>query len=249
MKKIFAILFSVIILISSAVAQTEKKQAGVTDNDYKDLLTLFVSDKLEKCLYKAEGYTLNDKTKKDALPHLFVSRCYFEMSKRDEFKAKYPNAFKDAMKSITKFAKLDKEGDGGTEYEDYISELRSAAIAEAENFYETEKYTKSKAFYDQLTKLDPNDAGAWIMLSRNQTALKAKKDASIALEKAKEILDAKTASKAKEQLTFLKAALIDLATEMNDAGNKADAKTWIEYGKEFFASDKEFALAYDTIVG
>ncbi|MEY3835453.1 MAG: hypothetical protein RI989_881 [Bacteroidota bacterium] len=50
--------------------------------DYPDLLAMFVDEKYEKCLYKAEKYTLNEKTKKDPLPYLFMSRCYFEMSKR-----------------------------------------------------------------------------------------------------------------------------------------------------------------------
>lgn len=247
MRKIFALLFIAASFISTANAQKEKDQES--GNDYKDLLTLFVADKFERCLYKAEGYTLDDKTKKDALPYLYVSRCYYEMSKRDEFKAKYPNAFKDSMKFIAKYASKDKDKVYYAEYEDFISSLRTDAIAEANNFFESEKYTKSKALYDQLTKLDGNDAGAFIMLGLNNSVLKAKKEAEAALIKAAEILESKSASKGKEQLAMLKDALIGLATILNDSGNKAEAKTWIEYGQEYFKDDKEFALAYDTIVG
>lgn len=247
MKKIFALLFIAATFISTANAQKEKDQES--GNDYKDLLTLFVADKFERCLYKAEDYTLDDKTKKDALPYLYVSRCYFEMSKREEFKAKYPNAFKESMKYIAKYAAKDKEKVYYGEYEEFISTLRSAAISEAEGFFETEKYTKSKAIYDQLTKLDANDAGAQIMLGLNQAALKAKKESETAFVAAMAILEGKTASKGKEQLALLKNALIGLAVGLNDAGRKEDAKTWIEYGQEYFKDDKEFALAYDTIVG
>jgi len=81
MKKLFPFLILAFIAMSSAQAQTE--------NDYKDLLTLFVTEKYEKCLYKAEGYTLDEKTKKDPLPYMFMSRCFYEMSRRDEFKEKY----------------------------------------------------------------------------------------------------------------------------------------------------------------
>lgn len=247
MKKILAILFIAAAFITNATAQKEKEEQSV--NDYKDLLTLFVADKFERCLYKAEGYTLDDKTKKDAVPYLFVSRCYYEMSKRDEFKAKYPNAFKDAMKYIAKYAAKDKEKVYYSEYEDFISDLRSSAISEAENLFESEKYTKSKAIYDQLTKLDPNDAGAYIMLGLNQTALKAKKEAEIAMNTAMTILENKTASTGKEQLALLKNSLIGLATGLNEVGRKDEAKTWIEFGQEYFKEDKEFNLAYETIVG
>ncbi len=247
MRKIFALLFIATSFISTANAQKEKDQES--GNDYKDLLTLFVADKFERCLYKAEGYTLDDKTKKDALPYLFVSRCYYEMSKRDEFKAKYPNAFKDSMKFITKYAVKDKDKVYYSEYGDFISELRASAIGEAENLFETEKYTKSKAIYDQLTKLDPNDAGAMIMLSLNQTALKAKKEAETAMSSAKTTLENKSASRGKEQLLLLKSSLINLATSLNNSGKKEDAKTWIEFGQEYFKDDKEFNLAYETIAG
>ncbi len=241
MKKIITALFLAVTMITTANAQTE--------NDYKDLLTLFVGDKFEKCLYKAEGYTLDDKTKKDPVPYLFVSRCYYEMSKRDEFKEKYPNAFKDAMKFLSKYATKDKERKYFGEYEDFISDLRSDAIAEAAGFFETQKYTKSKSIYDQLTKVDPNDAGAMLMLAINHEALKAKKEATLCYQQAKSILEAKTASTGKEQLALMKNALIDYATKLSDAGSKEEAKSWIELGQEYFKDDKEYALAYDTIVG
>ncbi len=247
MKKILAILFVAAAFITNATAQKEKEEQPV--NDYKDLLTLFVADKFERCLYKAEGYTLDDKTKKDAVPYLFVSRCYYEMSKRDEFREKYPNAFKDSMKYIAKYAAKDKEKVYYSEYEDFISDLRSSAISEAENLFESEKYTKSKAIYDQLTKLDANDAGAFIMLGLNQTALKAKKEAEIAMSTAMTILENKTASSGKEQLVLLKSSLIGLATGLHEAGRKDEAKTWIEFGQEYFKEDKEFNLAYETIAG
>lgn len=244
MKKILLPLFTAVTFFSAV-----SKVSAQSEKDYKDLLTLFVADKFEKCLYKAEGYTLNDKTKKDALPYLFVSRCYYEMSKRDEFKQKYPNAFKDAMKFIAKYAVKDKEKIYYAEYDDFISDLRRDAIAEAANLFEMGKFTKSKAFYDQMTKLDGNDAGAWIMLGINHVALKAKKDAENSFKTAKAALENKTASSGKEQLVLLKEALISHATTLYDSGSKQDAKTWIEFGKEFFKDDKEFGLAYDTIVG
>jgi tetratricopeptide (TPR) repeat protein len=239
MKKLFAILFFAFNLASS-YAQTEK--------DYKDLLTLFVDSKYEKCLFKAEGYTLDEKYKKDPLPYLYMSRCYFEMSKLDEFREKYPTAFKDAMKYIAKYGSKDKEHKYAAEYEDFFTALRTAAIGEAETMMDTEKFSKAKQLYDQLLDMDPNDGGAQLMLGVAFARMKTKKESEEAFKKAKAILTEKKTSQGKEQLSLLKQAIMLHATDLS-ATNKQAAMEWLDLGMEYFAEDKEYKVTYDTIGG
>lgn len=220
-----------------------------TDNDYEDLLTLFVDEKYEKCLYKAEGYTLNEKTKKDPLPYLFVSRCYFQISKMDEFKAKYPDPFKDAMKYISKYAAKDKERKYAEDYEEFLSELRKEAIAQAETQLDAAKYTKAKTLYDQIADMDPNDAGAQIMLNITFSFMKAKKDAELALGKAETILTEKKASMLPEQKDLLKNSLMKFAVLLSDQGDRTEAIQWLELGMEYFKEDPEYKVTYETIKG
>ncbi|MCB0198137.1 MAG: hypothetical protein KDJ65_39710, partial [Anaerolineae bacterium] len=59
---------------------------------YEDLLVLFVDENYEKCLAKAENYTVNDDTRKDPLPYLYMSMSLYEMSKLEEFNEDYPKA-------------------------------------------------------------------------------------------------------------------------------------------------------------
>jgi hypothetical protein len=240
MKKLSALLIFAFAAALGSYAQSDK--------DYKDLLTMFVSEKYEKCLYKAEGYTLGDDTKKDPLPYLFMSRCYFEMSKKEEFKEKYPNAFKDAMKYASKYGSKDKEKVYLAEYEDFFAELRKAAIAEAESMMDTEKYSKAKQIYDQLLDIDANDAGAQLMLGIAFTGLKSKKEADTAIAKAKQILTDKKASQSKEQLQLLRDAITRHATALSGT-NKTLAKEWLDLGLEYFPDDKEYKVTYDSIAG
>lgn len=220
-----------------------------TDNDYEDLLTLFVDEKYEKCLYKAEGYTLNEKTKKDPLPYLFVSRCYFQISKMDEFKEKYPDPFKDAMKYISKYAAKDKERAYAADYEEFLSELRKEAIAQAESQFDAEKYTKAKTLYDQIADMDPNDAGAQVMLAITFSKMKAKKDAELALGKAEAILKENKASMLTEQKDLLKNSLMKYAILLSDQGDRSNAVKWLEYGMEYFKEDPEYKVTFETIKG
>jgi len=240
MKKLSAVLFFAFLSVISSFAQS--------DRDYKDLLTLFVGEKYEKCLDKAEGYTMGDDTKKDPLPYLFMSRCFYEMSKKDEFKEAYPNAFKDAMKYASKYGSKDKEKVFMAEYEDYFAELRKAAMAEAETMMDTEKYSKAKQIYDQLLDLDPNDAGAQLMMGLAFTGLKSKKEAEVAIAKAKQILVDKKAGQSKEQLVLLRDALTRHATALSSTSKDA-AKEWLDLGLEYFPDDKEYKVTYDSIAG
>lgn len=178
MKKFIAFLFFAAALAFQSFAQPGK--------NYEDLLKMFVDDKFEKCLYKAEGYTLDEKTKKDPLPYLYMSRCHFEMSKRDEFKEKYPNAFKDAMKYLSKYGSKDKDKQYAAEFEDFFGAIRMAAIAEAETMMETNKATKAKQIYDNLLDLDPNDAGAQLSLGLAFQAAKAKRKVKTLSKKPKQ---------------------------------------------------------------
>jgi tetratricopeptide (TPR) repeat protein len=232
--------FKKLLIVSSLLLSTE---AIAQSPDYKDLLTLFVSEKYEKCLDKAEGYTMGDDTKKDPIPFMYLSRCFFEMSKKDEFKEKYPTAFKDAMKYLSKYASKDKEKKYVSEYEDFFTAIRVAAISEAETMMDTQKYSKAKQLYDQLLDLDPNDVGAKIMMALVFTYNKSKKESEMAVAESKKMLTDKVGPLSKEQLYLLKDALSRYCSD-----NKAQAKEWLTLGDHYFSDDKEYNAMKDSIL-
>jgi len=217
--------------------------ASAQSPDYKDLLTLFVSEKYEKCLDKAKGYTMGDATKKDPLPYMYMSRCFFEMSKKDEFKEKYPASFKDAMKYLSKYASKDKEKKYIAEYEDFFTAIRLAAISEAETMMDTQKFSKAKQLYDQLLDLDPNDVGAKIMMALVFTYNKAKKESEQATAESKKMLTDKVGPLTKEQLYLLKDALSRYCSD-----NKSQAKEWLNLGDHYFPDDKEYSAMKESIL-
>jgi tetratricopeptide (TPR) repeat protein len=119
---------------------------------------------------------------------------------------------------------------------------------QAETMMDTQKYSKAKQLYDQLLDIDPNDAGAQLMMGVVQGLMKAKKESETALAKAKSILSEKKAGRAAEELTLLKYALTMHATNLAGS-SKTAAKEWLDLGLEYFPDDKEYKVTYDTIVG
>ncbi|MFM7682425.1 MAG: hypothetical protein ACKO7P_06735 [Bacteroidota bacterium] len=148
-------IFTLLLLSLATFANAQKTQ-------YDDLLSLFVDEKYVKCLQKAESYTLSDKTKGHPLPFLFVSRCYYEISKIDDAKMKedYANAGKDCFTYISKYfqaatvktkdknckecepALSYKDEARVDEFKDYFLELRKLAYSQFD--LDADVYEKSK---------------------------------------------------------------------------------------------------------
>lgn len=220
--------------------------------NYDELLELIVDEQYEKCLYKAVKYTENDKTKKDALPYAYMSMAFFRIAQSDDpdLQDKFPKAAKDAVKYLVKFRKKDKEDAHLAEFTDFISEVRVATIAEAEQNSDQEKFTKSKGLYKYLTDIDAKDPGAWLMRGYSEWMMKSKKDAQNSWEMAKQTLNENgVAGLRDEQLKLLRMAVITNSEMLYEIGERENARFWLETTKEFFQDDREFNVTYSSIVG
>lgn len=245
MKKFILSTVIMISFLSSLIAQ---KDEPVEERDYKDLLTLFVTEKYDKVVMRATKYTEDEKTKKDPLPYLFLSMSYFEISKKDEYKTRFPDAFKLCLKNIKSYASKDKERRYAAEYEDFFSKLRNSIVSEGELMLDQQKYTKAKTMFQALLNIDENDAGAKIYLGITMLAMKSKKEAETEFGEAKKLLqDKKAAHGTKELDDLLKNGLMTYATQLSSDGNKSVAKEWMDLGMEYFKDDKEYKVTYETI--
>ena len=221
-------------------------------NNYDDLLELVVDEKYERCLYKAVRYTEDDRTKKDPLPYLYMSMSYFRIHQGDDekVKEKFPKAFKESLKYVVKHRKKDKENEYFAEFQDYFSELRLETMSEAEREVDNEKFTRSKGLYKYLVSLDESDPGAYLAYAHSLWMMKSRKDATLAWEEAKKILNEQGVDHLSEdQLQLLKQSVIQTSEMLDEQGDRSAAKEWLEMTKTYFEEDPEFGVTYSTIVG
>ena len=114
--------------------------------------------------------------------------------------------------------------------------------------YEQAKYTKAKIYYDCLIDVEPNDAGAHIMLGLCFAHAKAVKDSDMELAKAKELLVSQSYSTRNEEVKkLLKNALIVYANELGNASDKKKAAEWMGYANELFMDDPEWQIQYNSV--
>jgi hypothetical protein len=218
---------------------------------YEDLLVKYVDEKYEDCLAKALNYTEKDDTKKDPLPFLYVSMCYYEMSKIEKYRSmeEYKKCDKDAVKYAEKYRKKDKNKEFFDNYADFWSDLNTMAGEAGVNAYEDPKgLTKAKQWFDGMTGYYPENPGPWLMLGLVLYKSNLTKEADAAIAKFQPALEAAggIGMLPDDQKKLVKTALIQYATYLDSKGNRSKAKEMLEIGKEFFKDDAEFKGAYES---
>lgn len=221
--------------------------------DYPQLLELLVDEKYEKLLLKAERATLDDETRSDPMPYLYMSMAYRAIDLADddpELQEKYPKAFKEAVKFAVKHRKKDKQDLYYEEYIDFFDELRLESSSEAFGHIGSEKYTKAKGVFKNLTKMDEGDAGAWIMKGCMEYLSKSTREAQLSFETATDLLQNGGCDRlTSTQMNLLRDGLIYCAEMLDGEGNNSEARKWLNMGKTYFENNEEFMVTYEMIVG
>lgn len=217
---------------------------------YEDLLVLYVDEKYEKCIAKAEAYTEAEATKRDALPFLYVSMCYHEMAKQEKYKDDYPKASRDALKWAEKYRRKDKDLEFFHNYEDYWMSLNTQAMEEGENLMDDPKgLSRARQVWTSMIKYYPENPGPWLMLAITQYNSNLAKDGDLSVKEFDKAFAAAgdIARLPADQRKLLKNALIRYADFLAAKGMKDQARKYIALGKNHFMGEPDFKGAYNSL--
>jgi|AntAceMinimDraft_17_1070374.scaffolds.fasta_scaffold00250_14 hypothetical protein len=250
MKKIVIIAVFILLTINKfSVAQEEEK----LEKKFEKLENLYMDEKYEDCIYKAEKYTYNDKTKRYPEPYLYLSMSYYEISLMDEpsIKEDYPKAFKNALKYAAKFRKKDKKNESYNQEQSYFNKLKKAAVEQAQNYYKDKNYRKASYTFKQIMKFDFDDynvmfaKGVCDALSNNESQAEMSIDTSMThLYKNYENPNYKS-NKITEPVII--DAFILYSDYLNKKNKSDSAKATISIAKKFLASDSKIKKQYDKL--
>lgn len=229
---------------------------------YDDLIILFADGQYEKLLKKAEKYTLSDKTRKDAIPYLYLSKANFEISKGGELLEKYPRAFKDAVKYAGKCMQKDKEKVVVPEHMAHYTALKVVLTENMRNLAESNDYGRLMGVIPLMMKVDPSDVGTMYLKA---AAYFHKKDITTMRKTAKiadELLAAAdpnaytisdddshdVTNRKKIDLEMLKIGVIHYSRALILGRQKPAAIDLMGKVAQWFEEDAEFKSAYDEMV-
>lgn len=161
--KTFKVLFLLLILASSSLyAQKEGKKID-------DLTFLFVDEKYDDVVNKAEALMQSDSYKKHPLIYVYASMAYYEMSRRPgkfdvgEKDSKFPKPLKMAQKHLYKFTKTDAkakkyyDNQWSDDFKDYYVQLSDTSNKLAQMLYLNDKYRKAASLYKAAYRGIPSD--------------------------------------------------------------------------------------------
>ncbi len=220
------------------------------DDEYNDLLFYLVDGKYDKLLYKSMDYIDDEDTRRDALPYLYTSMCYFQMSQLEEYDEEFPRAFKDAVKYCVKYRKKDASGFYVADNAEYIDDLKRQTYEVADGYYQTDKIAKAKSFYKDLVGIDPIDWGAWLLKGVSEAKLNMVADSKISFETGIKGLESTESVEdyLPGQALILKMGIINYGEYLKSKGKLTDAKEVMTLGYKFLKDDNEYKMAYDSIM-
>ena len=224
--------------------------AQAQDDEFEDLRVLYMDQKYEKLISKAEGYVNKDNFRKSPEPYLYLSKDYFEMSQLEEFAEKYPpdKAFRDALKWASKYRRKDKEGAIYQDHDFYFNELKKSAIEEAGGLMSDQKYSRAKRYYDGITDFDPTDPGAWLMLGHCQVQMRSMQEAKLTYQQAGKAMHAANMEKLNStERKLLLNGVINYSDYLIEQGMKDSARTTLDLARPALDGDSEFEMYLNKV--
>lgn len=234
-----------------ALAMATPNLVAQEEIEYDELLILYVDGDYEKLIKKGEKYTDDSDTRRDPRPYLYISMAYFEMSQLEEYAEEYPKAFRDALKYASKFSRKDKEREYFSEHRDYIDELRSEAMREADLYMSDDDrrgMSKASRIYKYLVDIDPDDAGSVMMYSSMLYEINRRGEADLLMrELGPKLTDIDFDDMTADQQEMLKFGMMHYATYLKQEGMLDSARVTMNLGHPYFKDDNEFRLRYEEI--
>lgn len=243
-KSMLAIAAICLAALASNTVQAQK------DSDYEDLRKLYIDEKYEKLISKGEKYLGNSDTRKEPEPYMYLAKAYYEISRMEDMNEDYPpdKAFANALKWATKYRKKDPEGRLYRENDLFFEELKKAALEEAAGYTADQKHSRAKRFYDSVTKMDPEDAGAFLLLGLTQVEMRSMQEASMTFKKAGEVLHTIDVGSVNAQdKKTLRLGGIDYAQYLINEGQRDSARTTMDLLAPALAGDAQFDMLYRKV--
>ncbi|HNR86493.1 MAG TPA: hypothetical protein PKN22_09100 [Taishania sp.] len=220
--------------------------------EYDYLRILYADGSYEKLAKQAEKITLDDKTKKDPLPYLWLSKALYKIHMSGTADEVFKNAYKESINALGKCIKYDKSGSvfGDEDNKEYLEMIQSTLIEQINNEMLTQNFRKASSWSNTFKKIAQSPIGSMYF----EGAAKFRTDdrsSGMALWKTadgllKDVTSIDTWTKGDKDM--LRIGVIQTA-ECYVSIKKVDlAKNLLNKVAQWFENDTAFKEAYDAIV-
>lgn len=218
--------------------------------EYDDLRILYADGDYEKLVRASEKYVMNDKTKSDALPHMWMGRGLYKVSLSGSDDEKYKNAYKEAIGEVGKSIKYDKAGDVQSEYAEFYDEFRNSLVEMIKNEVDAGDFKKASTWIIKYYKINLTSIGAkyldGVCKYRNADKGGANTIWKEAETMLKTVTDISEWNKAEKDLLMM--GVIQTAECYLTAKQTDKAKAVMGKVAQWYEGNEDFKAKYDEIV-
>jgi len=243
MKNLLAI-FCIVFTATLTYAQPPK---------YDDLKVLYADANYEKLAKVASGYTEKDKTKKDILPYIWLSKGLYKISLSGTPDEKFKNAYKDAIKYLKKGLAYDKKyNDGATfeEHREFLDLFQMSLFEVIDNEISAGGYKKAYGWAIKYKTITFQTAGVKFMMGAckfqdmdKPTARTLWQEGNAELEAIESIEGWSEADR-----KMLKLGILHSAVAMRKGRQNDKAQALLNKAGQWFEDDEDWKERYDEIV-
>ncbi len=243
MKNILTLL-SFVLLTTLVNAQPPK---------YSDLQILYADANYEKLTKVAANYTEKDKTKKDVLPYIWLSKALYKISLSGNNDPRFKNSYKDAIKYLGKGMKYDlKYNDGTTieEHREFVDLFQMSLFEVIDNEMSGGSSKRAGSWIIKYQKITTNTVGAKYLLGATKYMNQDKSTARTLWKEGKVMLDALTSVESFSQadLSLFRIGLLYTAQTLKDTRQIDKARALLNSAAQWFEGDDDWKERYDEIV-
>jgi hypothetical protein len=221
--------------------------------EFKDLRILYADANYEKLATEAEKYTLKDKTSKLAAPYFWLAKGLYKISKSGTDDDDFKNAYKDAIKHLTKGIKYDlkyNDGDYAREEADFVELFKLSLYEMTYNEISSKSYKRAYSWALKYAKLTNDETGSKYMMGAckfydedKTSARDLWNEGDDLLEKIESIESWGAADK-----NMLKMGILFSAKALNKSRQEDKARALVGKVSQWYEDDTEWQSQYDAIV-
>ena len=243
MKNLLAI-FCIVFTATLTYAQPPK---------YDDLKVLYADANYEKLAKVASGYTEKDKTKKDILPYIWLSKGLYKISLSGTPDEKFKNAYKDAIKYLKKGLKYDlKYNEGATfeEHREFLDLFQASLVEVIDNEVSAGNYRKAYGWVIKYSQITTNVVGAKYMMGACKFQDQDKPSARTLWQEGSTLLEEVQSIEGWSQADkdMLKLGVLHSAAAMKKGRQEDKARALVNKVAQWFENDDSWQERYDEIV-
>lgn len=231
------------------VALTANAQAP----NYDDLKILYADANYEKLAKVASGYTENDKTKKDVLPYIWLSKGLYKISLSGSDNDKFKNAYKDAIKYLGKGITYDhKYNEGATleEHKEFIESFQLSLQELIENEISSGNFKRAYGWVIKYQKVTSQMVGVKYLLGACKYEDQDKATARAMWNEGDALMTEITSIKgwSEADINIFRSGLLLSANAMVKARQADKARALLNKAAQWFEEDEVWKEQYNEIV-